>query len=396
LILCALAGWAPIVSTATCALAATLVSIRLQRGRRATAQALRYASGALKDELAMLAASVAELRCYGLEAWAVGHAAKHGEQLMQAQRRHATDAGRLDLMLAGITGLAAVLAIFLARGRGAPMAALAGLSAAMAIEGLAPLLRGALHLAIAERAAGRLDALLAEGDAAARSPMARVQSPASLELPLMPGRLLSPGARVAIVGPSGSGKTTLVETLLGLRRASPHVIRLGGANIGQLDVAAVRDHFAWLPQDATLIAGTVRDNLALAWPDAADVEIWQALHDAALADRIRACPNGLDTWLGEDGALLSGGERRRLALARAYLRRAPWLLLDEPTEGLDLATEAVVLERLAGRLHRTGQGLLAVSHRARVVLLCDEVLRIGSGPRPRYSTREYSARAESA
>jgi ATP-binding cassette subfamily C protein CydC len=120
----------------------------------------------------------------------------------------------------------------------------------------------------------------------------------------------------------------------------------------------------------------VRENLRLAVPTADDDQLWAVLEDAGLTDRIRAAPGGLDAPLGENGARLSGGERRRLGLARAYLRPAPWLVLDEPTEGLDAATEAKVLDRLAQRLQRTGQGLILVSHRPAPLALCDQTLTV--------------------
>ena len=157
----------------------------------------------------------------------------------------------------------------------------------------------------------------------------------------------------------------------GIRRDERLLLMCGGQEPGP----ATRPAFAHAPQDATLIAGTVRANLALAGahPEAA---LWDALADAALEARVRALPLGLDTWIGENGERLSGGERRRLSLARALLRDAPWLLLDEPTEGLDATTEALVVRRLDARLERTGQGLILVSHRAAPRALCDQQLPI--------------------
>jgi ATP-binding cassette subfamily C protein CydC len=231
---------------------------------------------------------------------------------------------------------------------------LAGLAAAMSIEGLAGLAAALDQDGAACAAHKRLDAILQH----------RPQTPsAPSATPSLLGQALRSGERLAIVGPSGCGKTTAVETLLGLRdETSPAARRL----------------FAWLPQDAGLIAGTVRDNLRLASPAATDDQLWTVLEDAALAERVRAAPGGLSAFLGDDGERLSGGERRRLALARAYLRDAAWLLLDEPTEGLDPVTEARVVERLEQRLDRTGQGLVLISHRPAPAAICDRMLAMSA------------------
>ncbi|MDO9249371.1 MAG: ATP-binding cassette domain-containing protein, partial [Phenylobacterium sp.] len=105
--------------------------------------------------------------------------------------------------------------------------------------------------------------------------------------------------------------------------------------------------------------------------------LWDALADAQLDARVRRMPHGLQTWIGDGGEVLSGGERRRLSLARALLRPAPWLLLDEPTEGLDVATEAALVAALDRRLTRTGQGLVVVSHRPAPLTLCAARLKMG-------------------
>ena len=369
--LCAIAGWAPALGTLAC-LGALLAVARVLSMRAArTAVALRRAAGALKEELSFLASSQVELRCYALEGWASDAASRASAALDAAQRRHTASLAAFEFAQAAAIGVAACAGLWLARDEGAPLAALAGLAAAMTIDGAAPLLRALAHRGVAAEAQCRLDALLAEpapfplAAAIARAPAITLTTPSLARL--------APGARVAIVGPSGCGKTTLVETLMGLREAAPGAIRIDGRDVATLPSAALRDTFAWLPQDAALIAGSVRDNLALAG-DADEAALWRALSDAALAERVRALPHGLDTWLGADGARLSGGERRRLALARAYLRDVPWLLLDEPTAGLDDVTEATVLAALAARLDATGQGLVVVTHRVAATALCGRTL----------------------
>ena len=155
---------------------------------------------------------------------------------------------------------------------------------------------------------------------------------------------------------------------------------LGGADAAHIRPEGRRALFAYAAQDVRLIDGTVRQNLLLSGP-ADEAALWRALEDAALAERIQADPRGLDAPVGAGGAFLSGGERRRLSLARAYLRDAPWLLLDEPTEGLDAASEVRVLEGLQRQLTRKGQGLLIVSHRPAPLALCPAKIYIGARDR---------------
>ncbi len=162
--------------------------------------------------------------------------------------------------------------------------------------------------------------------------------------------VLKRSLRLGIGGASGSGKTALAEALVGLRQHD------------DLSGTFEPDNFALSPQNAAVLTGTLRHNLLMGDLTAPDDDLWQALDDAGLAQRIRALPKALDTWIGDGGLNLSGGERKRLSLARAYLRDASILLLDEPTEGLDPATEDLVLDRLEQRLKRTGQGLILISH----------------------------------
>ena len=153
---------------------------------------------------------------------------------------------------------------------------------------------------------------------------------------------------------------------------------VGGHDLDSLGPDAARALFSYAPQQASLLSGTVRANLLLAHPSASDDEMWAALDCADLADLFRGLPKGLDTRLGENGARLSGGERRRLGLARAYLRPAPWLVLDEPTEGLDAMTEARVLVRLEQHLYRSGQGLILISHRPAPLELCSHQIEVST------------------
>ncbi|OYW27743.1 MAG: hypothetical protein B7Z44_11090 [Caulobacter sp. 12-67-6] len=294
----------------------------------------------------------------------------HGEAVDAARQDAARARGWIAASQAVILGLATAAAVALAAPAGAALAALAGLAAAMAVDGVGNLAAAFDQDGASTEAARRLDAILRHTPA---TPAAA--APQEPDLGLL-GETFAPGACIAIIGPSGVGKTTLLERLVALRPSPRGAITVGGADLADLRPAVARAVFAHAPQDAALIAGTVADNLRLAAPDASEDDLWAALRDAALDERIRAAPAGLTAWLGDNGERLSGGERRRLSLARAYLRPAPWLLLDEPTEGLDAATEALVLQRLATRLDRTGQGLVLVSHRPAPLTICDRKLSL--------------------
>lgn len=357
LFLAAFAGWAPSLVILSAAGAAILSARALARRYSAPARiAVQTKMGALKDSAAALVAAAAELRAYGLEDWA-GQTLNQRAADLEASRLAAARAqGLVMASQAAILGAAVAAAMAAAAPAGAPLAALSALAAAMSVEALSGLAHAFDQDGAAGEARDRLNALLRHTPRPASAPLAEAPVLTLLD------QTLQPGERLAIVGPSGCGKTTLVETLLGLRGETAPLPRAA---------------FAWLPQDAGLIAGTVRENLRLAAPQASDAMLWEALEDAALADRVRAAPSGLSAYLGDDGERLSGGERRRLALARAYLRAAPWLLLDEPTEGLDPTTETRVVEGLERRLARTGQGLVLISHRPAPVQICDRVLRLG-------------------
>jgi len=179
---------------------------------------------------------------------------------------------------------------------------------------------------------------------------------------------LPPGEVVGVTGPSGAGKSTLLDLLLGWRRPDRGRILVGDADLAGIGRATWHRHLAWVPQQPHLVAGTVAENIRLGSPDAPDDEVLAAADTAAL-------DVPLSTVVGELGAGLSTGQRRRVALARAVLLDRPLILLDEPTEGVDAATEAAILERLPKVL--AGRTAVIVSHHPAVLARCDRVVSLG-------------------
>ncbi|WP_086560443.1 thiol reductant ABC exporter subunit CydD [Streptomyces africanus] len=185
---------------------------------------------------------------------------------------------------------------------------------------------------------------------------------------------VEPGETVALVGPSGAGKSTLLNVLLGFVPPAGGRVRIGGADLADVDLEQWRSRIAWVPQRPHLYAGTIAENVRLARPDADDDAVRRALRDAGALEFVEALPDGADTVLGEDGAGLSAGQRQRLALARAFLADRPVLLLDEPTAALDGATEAEVVA--AVRRLAAGRTVLLVVHRPALLGVADRVVRL--------------------
>ena len=185
------------------------------------------------------------------------------------------------------------------------------------------------------------------------------------------------GTHLTLVGASGSGKSTLLSLLMGFDTPQSGRILVNGRPLANVDMAAWRKHIAWVPQRAHVFHGSLRDNLLIAAPDADPLALRRALHAASLDAVVARLPQGLDTPLGERGHGLSGGECQRLALARAWLRNAPLLLLDEPTQHLDDATAAGIDAALA----RLGEGrtVIRVTHRLDVIRDDDRVAVLDEG-----------------
>ncbi len=169
------------------------------------------------------------------------------------------------------------------------------------------------------------------------------------------------GGRVAIVGPNGSGKSSLVNLLLRFWDYEAGTIRIGGQDLRALPADDARRLLAVVPQHTHLFNATIRDNLYLAAPEASDEDLIAACQQAQLHDFILSLPQGYDTVVGENGLLFSGGERQRLAIARAILKDAPIFILDEATSQLDALTEQRLLQSLAGFMDR--RTTLLITHR---------------------------------
>lgn len=336
-------------------------------------QAAATALGELKVALVEHVAAAGEIAVYGLAGRVAADlesiAARHDDAMARLARAEAAVA----ILIPAAAGVASAIAVATASG-GPALAAMAALAAAAAGEGLAGFARSEIKAPSIGSALGRLGELASVSEE--KPVAAEPGSPALLIATAAGEHSLPPGTRGAIVGPSGSGKTRLLETFAGLRSDAPERLLVEGRDAAALGLYRLRSSFALVPQDPMLIAGTILDNLRIARPGIAEPELWEALAAACLDEEVRGLPDGLEQWIGEAGLQLSGGQRKRLALARGLLARRPWLLLDEPTEGLDGETERRVVGALRAWLDRTGQGLLLVSHRPVPLELCEVVMRL--------------------
>ncbi len=188
---------------------------------------------------------------------------------------------------------------------------------------------------------------------------------------------IAPGQKVALVGPSGAGKSTVIHLLLRFIEPTAGHIMLSDTPLAAIDLSAWRARLAWVPQNPYLFQGTVTDNIRLARPDAALDEVLTAARLAHADSFIRALPQGYNTSIGERGVRLSGGQAQRLALARAFLKNAPFLILDEATANLDPAHERDIQASIARLLE--GRTALIIAHRLQTVAAADHILVLDKG-----------------
>ncbi len=185
------------------------------------------------------------------------------------------------------------------------------------------------------------------------------------------------GERVAIVGPSGAGKSTILQLLLRFYDPQSGTIRVDGVPVTEADPAALRARMALVPQEPTIFAASVLDNIRYGRPEAGEDEVRRAAELASADGFIQALPQGYGTLIGERGVTLSGGQRQRLAIARAILKDAPILLLDEATSALDAESERKVQEALDRLME--GRTTLVIAHRLATVRSADRILVMDKG-----------------
>ena len=185
------------------------------------------------------------------------------------------------------------------------------------------------------------------------------------------------GLRIAVIGETGSGKSTLIHLLVRFWNPASGCIRLAGRDIRNFNETELRRMISVVSQQPHMFNATLRENLQIADPGAGDDELFAALESAGLKAFVKNLPDGLNTWVGEAAKLLSGGQARRLALARAMLHDAPVWVLDEPTEGLDSITEQQFMQELKRKTN--GRTLLLITHRLTDLHWMDQIVMLEKG-----------------
>ena len=395
-----LATFAPLSLPATAAMAASLLLAAVAAPRFAhraaalTEQAVLTTRGDVTSHSLEILDDATSLRVDGRLDGALAHLAAaqsaHDAAIDRAARPAALAAAAVPAsMVLAVTGsLLAAGAAWTAGDLSAGQIGILLLLPLSSFEAATALPAAATQHARSRAAAERLDALIGEGGEGDDSAPVPAERPAtatltardltagwSAEAPCVRGLDLdlAPGSRLAVVGPSGSGKSTLLATLAGL------LAPLGGEVSS--DAASLREAVTMFAEDGHVFATTLRENLRVVRRDLSDDEALAALSAVGLDDWLATLPHGLETMLGPDGTTVSGGERRRLLLARAVVRRGPVLLLDEPTEHLDTARGDALLAALLTpgdeSLVPASTTVVVVTHRPEAVPADTPVLRIG-------------------
>ena len=382
---------AGVAVAALLAIAAFAMPVLAARGTRQGSGRLAQATAGLRVAALDALTGLREVRAFGAEPAMAARVERAGAGLQAAQdvlsrRVMRANAGAL------FCGQASILAILLAAGA-APAVAVAAVFLIVAVfEPISGLPRAGVAAATASAAAMRVLEV-------ASSPPGIADPALPDPVPARPGLRFAgvhfawagdqpavfsgltldvpAGARVAVLGPSGVGKSTLAALALKVAVPQTGSVFLGGVDMGRLAAPDVHRSVAWLGQTTHLFDDTIRGNLLLGRPAATAGDLWEALDRAAMGDTVRALPDRLDTWLGESGAMLSGGQGRRVALARTLLQEAPVLILDEPCAGLDAETERAFLTTLFAQT--AGQTVILIAHRLTGAERLDRIWRLSGG-----------------
>ena len=337
----------------------------------------------------------------GLEDFALHASAWHGQcqrthhssrEWLYRQRSFMRRGAWLRAAVVLMIGLCACYALPLLadQGRSGPLIAALVLLLLGTQEALLSLPAAFLELPGTAAAAARIDALANQAPSPAFVAQGRTPENSQLEItglrfawPGQPSLLndlalkVADGEHLALLGPSGGGKSTLIHLLTRLEDPQAGSIRLGGVELRAMDESTLRRQIVSAGQFTWAQRATLAANLRLADPGADSARMMAVLRVVGLEEQVAAWRDGLDTWVEEGGASLSGGQRRRLGIARALLRRAPITILDEPTEGLDAHAEMALLQAVRAEL--AGRTLIWVTHRPAGLHAFDRVLQLEAG-----------------
>ena len=360
-------------------------------------RALAASRSALRIRYVDYLENQAELLLFGAEPAHRARILECESDLVMAQRQMNWLSALSSSLLTFSVGLLVLLMLwFSADGVGGrapdPLIALMVFITLAAFDAITPLVSTFQHLATTLASARRLNEVMQDANPLRYGSVTRADDKQAVTLSLQevcfayPGQppvlngitlQLKAGEKMALIGPTGCGKSTLLGLITREWSANAGTLLLDGQELATLDEASLRASMAVVSQRVHIFSATLADNLRLAKPQASDEELLAVLHQVGLQGLVTEPEAGLAQWLGDGGRPLSGGEQRRLGLARALLHDGPLLLLDEATEGLDPATEQAMLALIFA--HAKGKSLLMITHKLSGLEQLDRIAMLENG-----------------